>query len=501
MKATVILHPNYQIGKIDPRIGGSFLEHLGRAIYTGVYEPEHPSADEDGFRMDVLDLVKELNVPITRYPGGNFVSGYKWEDGVGKKEKRPTQLDLAWHVRETNQFGTNEFMQWCKKANTEPMMAINLGTRGVEAARNLVEYCNHSAGSYYSDLRRRHGFADPHAVKVWCLGNEMDGSWQIGHKTAEEYGRIAQESAKVMRWVDPSIELVLCGSSGNTMQTFPAWENTVLDHCYEQVDYLSLHKYIGDEEKDTAHFLAKSIGMDDFISTVAATCDFVKAKKRSKKTMYLSFDEWNVWYHSHEVDAVLEPWSIAPRQVEDYYTFLDAVVNGLMVNVLLRHADRVKIACLAQLVNVIAPILTEPNGRAIKQTIFYPYQDLTLYGSKGVSLLPQIKSPVYDDSEFGAVPYLDLAAVYDEESGALNLFIANRNQTKNLTVEVDLGGFGDVSVIAHSTLADTDQDARNTINSPETVVPKMNGDAVVENGKLTSNLLPLSWNVVRCKVE
>ncbi|NSW54269.1 MAG: alpha-N-arabinofuranosidase [Anaerolineae bacterium] len=499
MKTTGIIHPQYQIGAIDPRIGGAFLEHLGRAIYTGIYEPGHPTADEDGFRTDVLDLVRQINVPITRYPGGNFVSGYNWEDGVGPREQRPVRLDLAWRVRETNQFGTNEFIQWCKKANTEPMMAINLGTRGVDAARSLVEYCNHPSGSYYSDLRRAHGFEAPHGVKVWCLGNEMDGPWQIGHKTAEEYGRVALESAKVMRWVDPSIELVLCGSSAAGMPTFPQWEQTVLEHCYEQVDYLSLHTYIGDQEQNTARFLAKSVGMDHFISTVAATCDHVKAQKRSKKTMYLSFDEWNVWYHSHSHDAELEPWSVAPRQVEDYYTFIDAVVNGLMVNVLLRHADRVKIACIAQLVNVIAPILAEPGGPAWKQTIYYPYQDLALYGSKGVSLQPVINSPCYDDSQFGAVPYIDLAAVYDEESGALNLFIANRHESETLPLELDLRGFGAVWVAAHSVLAHADNNARNTLQAPNTVVPRLDGDARVVDGTLTANLTPLSWNVVRCK--
>jgi alpha-N-arabinofuranosidase len=379
------------------------------------------------------------------------------------------------------------------------MMAINLGTRGVEEARSLVEYCNHPGGSHYSDLRRSHGFEAPHNVKVWCLGNEMDGPWQIGHKTAEEYGRIALESAKVMRWVDPSIELVLCGSSGAFMPTFPQWEQTVLEYCYEQVDYLSLHTYIGDAEQDTAHFLAKSIGMDDFIATVAATCDHVKAQKRSKKTMYLSFDEWNVWYHSHSHDAVLEPWSVAPRQVEDYYTFLDAVVNGLMVNVLLRHADRVKIACIAQLVNVIAPILAEPGGPAWKQTIFYPYQDLALYG-KGVSLQPVVDSPTYEDAEFGSVPYLDLAAAYDEETGRLNLFIANRHESEALPLELDLRSFSAVQVIAHSVLAHADNNARNTLEAPNTISPRQNGDAGVVDGILHSSLAPLSWNVVRCKV-
>ncbi len=307
-KATFTLHPELQIGEIDPRLYGSFIEHLGRAVYGGIYEPGHPSADANGFRMDVADLIREINVPIVRYPGGNFLSGYDWEDGIGPKDQRPRRLELAWRTIETNQFGTDEFMDWCKAAGTTPMMAVNLGSRGLDAARSLLEYCNHPSGTYWSDLRRANGHEQPYAVKTWCLGNEMDGPWQIGHKTADEYGRVALETAKVMKWVDPSVELVACGSSNRRMPTFAAWEATVLDHTYELVDYLSLHTYYGNRDNDTPNFLAKSIDMDRFIESVVSICDYIQAKKRSKKVLNLSFDEWNVWFHSNAADRAMEPW-------------------------------------------------------------------------------------------------------------------------------------------------------------------------------------------------
>lgn len=317
-KAKMTVDKDFTIGEVDKRLYGSFIEHLGRAVYGGIYEPGHASANEQGFRTDVLEMVKELHVPIVRYPGGNFVSGYNWEDSVGPVSERKRRLDLAWRTIETNEFGFNEFVDWAKQANSEVMMAVNLGTRGADAARNIVEYSNHPEGSYYSDLRIKHGYKQPHGIKTWCLGNEMDGPWQIGHKTAEEYGRTAVEATKVMKWTDPTIELVACGSSNLGMPSFPDWEATVLDHTYDHVEYLSLHQYYGNPEDDTPTFLARSLEMDRFIDTVKATCDYIKAKKRSKKTMYLSFDEWNVWYHSHENDSKMDAWQIAPPQPGGY---------------------------------------------------------------------------------------------------------------------------------------------------------------------------------------
>ncbi|MED4129913.1 arabinosylfuranosidase ArfA [Shouchella miscanthi] len=494
-KANMTIDPSFVIGEIDPRIYGSFIEHLGRAVYGGVYEPDHASATKEGFRQDVLDLVKELHVPIVRYPGGNMVSGYNWEDGVGPLENRPKKLELAWRVLEPNYVGTNEFATWAKQANAEVMMAVNLGTRGVDAARNLLEYCNHPEGSYYSDLRASHGYKQPHRIKTWCLGNEMDGPWQIGHKTAEEYGRLANETAKAMRLVDPSIELVACGSSNIDMPTFPEWEATTLEHTYEEVDYISLHQYYGNTSNDSASYLAKTLEMDRFIETVIATCDYIKAKKRSKKTMYLSFDEWNVWYHSREADSKMEPWSIAPPQLEDVYNFEDALLVGSMLMSFLKRADRVKMACLAQLVNVIAPIMTENGGPAWRQTIFYPYMHVSVFG-RGVSLQPVVQTPHYDTKAYTDVPQLDTAVVYNEESEQLTIFGLNRHLDDSLTVTIDVRGFESYQIKEHIVLENKDLKAVNTKRN-EQVKPHSNGDAKVGDGKVTAHFSAASWHVIR----
>ena len=306
MKAEIVIDKNQVISDIDDRIYGSFIEHLGRAVYGGIYEPGHPTADDMGFRRDVLDMVKELKVPIVRYPGGNFVSGYNWEDGTGDKSKRPKKMELAWFSTETNEVGIDEFQEWAKRAGSEVMMAVNLGTRGADEARNLVEYCNSETDTYYANKRRQNGFEKPFGIKTWCLGNEMDGPWQIGAKTPMEYARTACEAAKVMKWVDPSIELVACGSSGPGMKTFGEWERTVLRETYEHVDYVSLHSYYGNADNDTPAFLGSSLIMDKFIKEVAAICDEIKAEKESDKTINLSFDEWNVWFHSNEQDKRIE---------------------------------------------------------------------------------------------------------------------------------------------------------------------------------------------------
>lgn len=497
MKAARIkLDPDFRIGEIDPRLYGSFVEHLGRAVYGGIYEPEHPAADELGFRRDVLELVRELKVPIVRYPGGNFVSGYDWEDGVGPVENRPRRLDLAWRTIETNRVGTNEFAEWAKRAGSEVMMAVNLGTRGVDAARNLVEYCNHPEGSYWSDLRRTHGVREPHGIKVWCLGNEMDGPWQIGQKTPQEYGRLAQETAKAMKWVDPSIELVACGSSNSGMATFPEWERVVLEHTYDHVEYVSLHTYYGNPENDLGTFLARSLDMDSFIGTVAATCDYVRARKRSKKRLDLAFDEWNVWFHTPEEDEEIDPWSVAPPQLRDVYTLEDALVVGCMLITLLKHADRVKISCLAQLVNVIAPIMTVPGGAAWRQTIFYPFLHASYHG-QGTVLDLMIESPRYENDEFGAVPLLEAVATLDEENERCTIFAVNRSQEGQLSLEGDVRGLAGYEVAEHLVLEHKDPKAKNTAEHPDAVVPHSGGDATTSGGRLTAMLPKLSWNVIR----
>jgi alpha-N-arabinofuranosidase len=497
MKARLHVDREYVVGRSEGRLFGSFIEHLGRAIYGGIYEPGHPEADPHGLRKDVLRLVRELNVPVVRYPGGNFVSSFDWEDSIGPAADRPRRLDLAWRSVEPNAFGLDEFVRWAREAGTEPMMALNLGTRGIDAARNLVEYCNHPGGSYWSDKRKANGAAGPYGITMFCLGNEMDGPWQVGQKTAEEYGRLTSEVAKALKLFDPGLELVACGSSFEKMPTFPAWEATVLESCYESVDYLSLHSYFGNRDGDLPSFLGSSVGMDSFIKSVVATCDFVKAKKRSKKTMYLSFDEWNVWFHSLAADKKVEPWSVAPPLLEDVYTFEDALVVGCLLMTLLKNADRVKIACLAQLVNVIAPIMTANGGPAWRQTIFYPFLHASRYG-RGTVLDVRVHSPVYESHMYGDVPYLETAAVADESRGTLAIFAVNRGTTEKLELEADLHGFEGMKLIEHIELTHPDPKATNTREKPDEVAPRTaTGKARMDGDSLSVRLEPLSWNVLR----
>lgn len=495
MKAKVTAAAEMKIGEIDRRIFGSFIEHLGRAVYGGIYEPGHPLADEEGFRTDVIKLINELDVPVVRYPGGNFVSGYNWEDGVGPVEERPARLELAWGVTEPNKFGTNEFMRWCKKAKTSPMMAVNLGTRGPEEARQLVEYCNHPSGTKYAELRRSHGYDDPWGVKLWCLGNEMDGHWQMGAKTAYEYGRTANEAAKLMKWVDPSIETVLSGSSNRHMKSFGDWEATTLDLAYDNVDYVSLHQYYDNKTGDTASFLAKSMELDDFIYSIICTCDFVKAKKRTKKQINLSFDEWNVWYHSN--GDYVEKWSTAPHQLEDIYNFEDALVVACMLITLLRHADRVKIACLAQLVNVIAPIMTENGGRAFRQTIFYPFKLMSKY-ARGSALKPIVESPKYDCKEFTDVPYLETILTFDEENDEVVFFGVNRSMDENMPLELKLPGFDGYKAVSFESMDGYGVLETNGFDS-EKVTMHHNPVPETDGSVTTAELKPLSFNVIRFK--
>ncbi len=492
--AKLILDKDYQVSRIDKRVFGSFIEHLGRAVYTGIYEPGHPMADEEGFRKDVIKLVRDLNVPIVRYPGGNFVSGFKWEDSIGPVASRPARLDLAWKTTETNAVGLHEFCSWAKKANTDVMYAVNLGTRGPMEAKEVVEYCNHAKGSYLSDLRIKNGAKDPFNIKLWCLGNEMDGPWQMGSKTAYEYGRIANESAKMMKWVDNDIELVACGSSGRGMPTFGEWEYTMLSECYDNIDYVSLHRYYGNPHNDTEDFLASTMDLEDFIRTVASICDTVKGRKNSKKNVHLSLDEWNVWYHSNQADQKLyktEPWGNALPLLEDIYNFEDALLVGLMLITILRNADRVKIACMAQLVNVIAPIMTRAGGSAWAQTIYYPLMQAATMG-QGISLMPIMTTGKHDTSHFTDVPDADAAAVLNDD-GTVTLFAVNRAD-EDMELTCDLRAFGDLRVLSHSAMHHDDMKAINTEADPYQVVPK---DLAPEKDATKILLGKKSWNVVR----
>jgi alpha-L-arabinofuranosidase len=450
----------------------------------------------------VIELVRELAPPVTRYPGGNFVSAYNWEDGVGPRDQRPTRLDLAWRTKESNQIGLNEFADWCKLAGTEMMMAVNLGSRGLDAARNLVEYCNYEGGTAWSDLRIKHGWKEPHNVKLWCLGNEMDGPWQVGHKTATEYGFLANETAKAMRGFDKSLELIVCGSSHSHMPTYPTWEAEVLEQCYENVDYLSLHMYFENYEKDSLNFFAKTEEMSRYISTIGSVIDYVQAKKRTKHKVHICFDEWNVWYHERKSDdrRMAEwNWPEAPRLLEDIYNFEDVLEVGSILNTLIRHSDVVHIACIAQLVNVIAPIMTEPGGPAWRQTTFWPYYYASRYG-RGTALRAVVDVPRYDAAAASDVPYLDLAAVLGPDGHALTLFVINRNPNEAMDLTVSLQGFTSAALVEHIEIAGHELEASNTLSNMERVKPAAGKGAAVEDGVLRAKLPRLSYTMLRLSV-
>jgi alpha-L-arabinofuranosidase len=475
---------------VSSRLFGSFVEHMGRAVYGGVYEPGHATADEHGFRGDVLGLVRELGVTIVRYPGGNFVSGYDWEDGVGPE--RPSRLDLAWRSIEPNSFGTNEFMTWARAAGVAPMLAVNLGTRGLDAARALVEYCNLPGGTTWADLRREHGVAEPHDVRVWCLGNEMDGPWQIGAKTAVEYGRLAAETGKAMKLVDPTIELVACGSSNSAMPTFGAWEDTVLDLTWDVADHVSLHTYYDpDKYADLDAYLACSSDLDRMISTVAATADAVAGRRRSRKRLSLSVDEWNIWHMTANPGYQREgvDFSPAPAITEDEHTVADALVVGCLLITLLRHCDRVRMACLAQLVNVLPPIRTLDGGPAWRQTTFFPFAHAAAFG-RGTVLRVEPAAPQYGED---AVSVLEATAVAGDDG--LTLFAVNRS-AEPLALDARLREPAGARVAEHLVL-DGDLTASNTAEAPDRVAPRTLSGATIAGDVLRAELPPRSWNVLR----
>lgn len=491
----VTVHPSFTVGDIDRRIFGSFVEHLGRAVDTGIYEPGHPTADADGWRGDVAALTRELGTTVVRYPGGNFVSNYRWEDGVGPRDERPRRIDLAWRAIETNQVGTDDFIRWCRLTGTEPMLAVNLGTRGADAAAELVEYCNVEGGTALSDRRRANGADEPHGVKLWCLGNEMDGPWQIGHTTADDYGRRALHAAQAMRRVDPTIELVVCGSSARDMPTFGEWERVVLEHTFDHVDHLSVHAYYQERNGDRASFLASGAAFEAFLTEVITIADAVAARRHSDKRITLSVDEWNVWYlDAVEPDATL-PLRERPDLLAERYSMLDAVVVADLLSTLIRHADRVAIACLAQLVNVIAPIVTLPGGGVWKQTTFHPIALLARH-ARGVTLDARVDSPTLVTDTHGAVAAIQPTVVYNAEAGELVIAVTNRG-AETAAVRVDALGFELGAVIeAVSVIADH-RGARTTAAEAADGVPVALDGVSVQGAAVETSLPPESWSLIR----
>jgi alpha-N-arabinofuranosidase len=495
----VYLDSRRTIAPLDPNLFGSFLEHLGRAIYEGIYDPGSKLSDTNGFRKDVLDEVRKLGVPIIRYPGGNFVSGYNWLDGVGPKQDRPRVLDKAWNSINSNQFGTNEFMAWCKLAGTSPLMGLNLGTGTAEQAAALVEYCNVDKGTRWSELRRKHGIADPYKVEHWCLGNEMDGPWQIGHMTATEYGYKAADAARQMRYVDPSLKLIACGSSGTFMPTYLEWDREVLEQCYEYVDGLSLHRYVGNTAQetgnDTSKYFAMNLTLDRQIAETTAVCDLVRGHKKSPKKLWLSFDEWNVWYRARSGDDVNGHEQEAAHLLEEPYNLEDALLVGGILNTLLRNSDRVKLACLAQLVNVIAPIMTNANG-LFEQTIYHPYNWALQY-AKGAVLNTLVESPTYDVPGIEAVPYLDAVSTYDKDAGKIAVFLFNRDLNKSHDVDIVWEDLAPRSVVQSMVLTGDDLKATNSFDAPQKVTPRSFDKPTTPGGRTRFELPAKSYTVLQ----
>jgi alpha-N-arabinofuranosidase len=499
-QARLVLDSAFTVAPVPPRLFGSFVEHMGRCVYTGIFEPGHPTADPAGFRRDVLSLTRELAPTLIRYPGGNFVSNYRWEDGVGPRSDRPSRLDLAWRSTESNAVGIHEFDQWARQVGTEVMMVVNLGSRGLQEACDLLEYTNHPGGTAWSDRRIANGAREPFGYRLWCLGNELDGEWQIGHKTAYEYGRLAAETGRAMRLIDPDIELVACGSSNSRMATFGAWESEVLALAYDVVDYISLHVYYSERDGDTASFLASAVDMDHFIESVVATADAVRARGRHSSWINLSFDEWNVTRpRTSGADSAMvrEPWIAHPRLGECEYGITDAVVVGTMLNSLLRHGDRVTIACQAQLINVLGLVRSEEGGDAWKQSIAYPFEQMRRLAS-GQILRVAAQGDRYDSAEFTDVPLLDAAATYDDERGRSAVFLANRSQDETVSVEIDCRGLPMSRVTAASCLSlpeGADPSVTNR-NRHDTLVPRALRGVAFDSGCLRLNLPALSWTAL-----
>lgn len=501
-KTKIFADRNLTVGQIDGNIYGSFLEHLGRAVYGGIYEPGHPSADKEGFREDVIALIRELGVPLVRYPGGNFVSGYDWKDGIGPKNERKARLDLAWASIEPNEFGTDEFIRWCRKAGISPMLAVNMGTGTPKDALELFEYCNHPSGTYYSDLRRKNGAEQPHGVQYWCLGNEMDGDWQICGLDAESYGKKAMQTARMLRWADGkrageagAAKLVVCGSCHCDMPTYPEWDRIVLENTYEEADLLSMHRYYEykPSSKDPLRdFLGSADNMGEFIDTVAATIEYVRAKKRSRRRVHISFDEWNVWNQSAPRTA--PNWVKAPALLEDSYTFRDMLVVGGMLNTLLNHCNVVKAACLAQLVNVIAPIITQNGGGALRQTIFYPFRYASRFG-RGETVRTFSDSARFENMH-GRARVINEAVTHNDGRREVCAFLCNYSESAE-TVALELRDFGDLQCAEFVSMESADLDARNTFAAGEKVCPVQKETVPVKGGAVEVQLAPMSWNFLR----
>ena len=486
--------PEHEVGSVDPRIFGGFLEHMGRAVYQGVYDPACAHASQDGYRTDVLSALHRLKMSVMRYPGGNFASGYHWLDGIGPTSERPITRELAWQSIEPNSFGSEEYLRLCKTMDWEPMLTVNLGTGTPEEARNWVEYCNAPAGTRYADLRFKNGSQAAHNVRLWCLGNEMDGPWQLGHVPAEQYAIRAQQAAKMMKDVDPSIETVVCGSSGPGMPTYIDWDRQVLEAMGDFADYISLHRYVGNPEDDILDYLAITNSIDRQIEEIDIVCKYVQAKRRAPKRTFLCFDEWNVWYKNMEMNGRGQQ---APHLIEEVYNLEDALVVAGFLNSFIRHADVVKVANLAQIVNVIAPIQTRGNEMLI-QSIFYPFEMISRR-KKGTSLKPHVYGPKYTGRKNGEVTFIDSSGILD--GTRLHVFATNRNPKEAATVTVEVTR-REVKVLENAEiLTGPGPKEANSYENPDLIKSQPFDRLEVKGRNACFNLPPLSFAALTLELD
>ena len=494
MTTTIELHTEFVVDEVSPLIFGGFLEHMGRCIYEGVYDPDSAHADEDGFRSDVLEALRGLDLSVVRYPGGNFASGYHWRDGIGPLDARPVVRELAWQSIEPNRFGTDEFLKLCRKLGWEPMLAANLGTGTPEEARDWVEYCNAPAGTRIADLRAANGSEPPHGVELWCLGNEMDGPWQLGHVPAADYAVRAQQAAKMMKDCDRSVRLVACGSSGPQMPTYLDWDRVVLEYLGGLADYVSLHRYVGNSNGVTSDYLAITNSIDRQIEDVDACCRFVQAKRRGSKRAYLCFDEWNVWYKVRSRQDMDGRGQFAPHLIEEIYNVEDALVVAGFLQSFIRHADSVKIANIAQLVNIIAPLQTRGDDLLIQST-YWPFQMISQRG-RGLALRASVRGPRYESELYGDVALLDTSAIFDPERGELHLFLTNRSESEVERVELKLLDRAIGGVVSAEQLAGSSPHDANSWDEPERVVKRAWDGVHCEGQTASAELPPLSFTAV-----
>jgi len=428
LSARIHIDPERVIGSIDPMLYGNFTEHLGRCIEGGIFDEGSPLSDSSGYRRDVLEAARNLHVTQLRWPGGNFSSNYHWMDGIGPRDQRPKRLEMAWHTIEDNRFGTHEFLNYCELLGTQPYVCVNFGTGTWVEAQQWVEYCNRSEDTAMTELRRKNGRQKPWKVTLWGLGNEMDGPWQMGHRTADDYARFALEGAKMMKWTDPDIRLVASGSSFYpAREAWNDWNRTVLQQLKNHIEYISLHSYVGNRDGDYLAFAACARDLEDRIRTTEGVIRSVV--EPGGKPIYIAFDEYNVWYRAFGRDT-----DAGRNILEERYDLADALVIGTLLNTFVNNAQIVKMANMAQLVNVIAPIFTNEKG-LFRQTIYFPLQ-LFAANTRGSALEVFVDSPTYSEKHYEKVPYLDVSASIDGRKLALNVVNRHPDQEVECVIEI-----------------------------------------------------------------